>query len=470
MAAIPSAVLGGAALVLFATVAVIGIQTLSRVDFHDERNVVIVAVSLGLALVPVGFPTFYRNVPADLQIIVGSGITMGSIAAIALNLVFNILGGKRNLVNEVDPTPRTTEKVTLDQVNDMQREDFVAKFGPLFQGPPVDRRGGVGAAALRERVRPAPRVPERDVRLPAGAPARAVRSYPDLAGRPRPSAPSAPSRCATRRSPACTGCPRTSTTSSGASPRSTASASTSRSSCACATTRRRRSYRTSRRGSATRRRRSGPRRSWRSRRSPTCGSRPRGGARGGPGGRARARLNELLGAEEAGRLDRESFVARFGELYEHSPWVAEAAWERRPFATRAELERAFDHAVAEAGEAPQLALIRAHPDLAGRAAREGTLTSASTGEQASAGLDALSPEELGRLDELNDAYRERFGFPYVVAAREHTKDSILADLAARLGNDPDAERRTALGEIGKIARLRLDRLVAAPDHDTDQGG
>ena len=181
-------------------------------------------------------------------------------------------------------------------------------------------------------------------------------------------------------------------------------------------------------------------------------------------------MNELLGAEEAGRLDRERFVARFGELYEHSPWVAEAAWERRPFATRAELERAFDHAVDEAGEARQLALIRAHPDLAGRAARAGTLTSASTGEQASAGLDALSPEELGRLDELNGAYRERFGFPYVVAAREHTKDSILADLAARLGNDPDAERRTALGEIGKIARLRLDALVAAPGHDTDQGG
>jgi xanthine permease len=135
VAAVPRPVLGGAALVLFATVGVIGIQTLSRVDFHDERNVIIVAVSVGLALIPVAFPTFYQNFPDELQIIVGSGITMGSLSAILLNLIFNVLAGKRNLVEEVDPTPRHEEKITLDQVNHLSREEFVERFGRLFQGP-----------------------------------------------------------------------------------------------------------------------------------------------------------------------------------------------------------------------------------------------------------------------------------------------------------------------------------------------
>jgi 2-oxo-4-hydroxy-4-carboxy--5-ureidoimidazoline (OHCU) decarboxylase len=146
VAAVPRPVLGGAALVLFATVGVIGIQTLSRVDFHDERNVIIVAVSVGLALVPVAFPTFYQNFPDELQIIVGSGITMGSLSAILLNLVFNVLGGKMNLVDEVDPTPRHPEKITLDQVTHLSRKEFVERFGSLFQGPPW-----IAEAAYNER-------------------------------------------------------------------------------------------------------------------------------------------------------------------------------------------------------------------------------------------------------------------------------------------------------------------------------
>jgi OHCU decarboxylase len=146
VAAVPRPVLGGAALVLFATVGVIGIQTLSRVDFHDERNVIIVAVSVGLALIPVAFPTFYQNFPDELQIIVGSGITMGSLTAILLNLVFNVLGGKMNLVDEVDPTPRHPEKITLDQVNHLGREEFVERFGSLFEGPPW-----IAEAAYNER-------------------------------------------------------------------------------------------------------------------------------------------------------------------------------------------------------------------------------------------------------------------------------------------------------------------------------
>src|SRR5205085_11401596 len=136
VAAIPAPVLGGASVVLFATVAVIGIQTLSRVDFHDERNVVVVAISLGLALVPVAFPNYYHNFPSWLQIVVGSGITMGSLAAIVLNLAFNVLSGKQNVVQEVVPTPHVTEQMTIEQVNRLGQQEFVQTFGRLYQGPP----------------------------------------------------------------------------------------------------------------------------------------------------------------------------------------------------------------------------------------------------------------------------------------------------------------------------------------------
>ncbi len=113
-----------------------------------------------------------------------------------------------------------------------------------------------------------------------------------------------------------------------------------------------------------------------------------------------------------------------------------------------------------ADEEDRLALIRAHPDLAGRAAIAGELTPESTREQAAAGLDRLTPEQYERLTALNAGYRERFGFPFVVCAREHTADSILAAAAARMGADPRDEQRTALAEIAKIARLRLEDLVA----------
>ena len=134
VAAIPPPVLGGAATVLFATVAVVGIQTLSRVNFHDEHNVVIVAVSIGLAMIPVAFPDFYKNFPSGWQIIVGNSITMGSLAAILLNLFFNVLTGKGKLVEEVTPTPWQPEKISLSQVNHLSKNEFVENFGRLFQG------------------------------------------------------------------------------------------------------------------------------------------------------------------------------------------------------------------------------------------------------------------------------------------------------------------------------------------------
>ena len=159
--------------------------------------------------------------------------------------------------------------------------------------------------------------------------------------------------------------------------------------------------------------------------------------------------------------DRATFVAAVGFAFEHSPWIAEAAWERRPFANRDELHAAMVRAVDQASEERKIALIAAHPDLAGRVAREGRLTAASRGEQAAAGLHRLTPDELARFDRANGAYRARFGFPFVICAREHDQASILAALERRSGNGRQDEIAAALGEIAKIARLRLEDAVSA---------
>ncbi len=158
--------------------------------------------------------------------------------------------------------------------------------------------------------------------------------------------------------------------------------------------------------------------------------------------------------------DRAAFVAAVGFAFEDSPWIAAAAWERRPFADLAALHAALVAVVAAAPQERQVALIAAHPDLAGRAAREGRLTAASRGEQAAAGLDRLGPGELARFAAANAAYRARFGFPFVICAREHDSASILAALERRLVNAREAEIAAALAEIAAIARLRLAGAVA----------
>jgi OHCU decarboxylase len=163
--------------------------------------------------------------------------------------------------------------------------------------------------------------------------------------------------------------------------------------------------------------------------------------------------------EAVNDLDHAAFVERFGPLFEHSPWVAEAAWRDRPFGDRDELYEALVTAMHAAPRERKLALIRAHPDLAGKAAIDGSLTESSTREQASAGLDRLTPDEYAAFTRINSAYRERFGFPFVVCAREHTKESILRVASERLGNSEDEEMRVALEEIAKIARLRLEDLL-----------
>lgn len=154
------------------------------------------------------------------------------------------------------------------------------------------------------------------------------------------------------------------------------------------------------------------------------------------------------------------FVAALEGVYEHSSWVAERAWATRPFATLADLHAALARAVAAAPQAERLALVRAHPELAGRAALRGELTALSRGEQRGAGLDQCSPDELAELTRLNGAYRERFGFPFVIAVRGHTPASVIAVLARRLANSPEAELEEALRQIDRIALIRLrDRFA-----------
>ena len=153
--------------------------------------------------------------------------------------------------------------------------------------------------------------------------------------------------------------------------------------------------------------------------------------------------------------DRGEFLARFGHVAEGSPWVAERAWERGPFAEPGEVADAFAAVVREASDEDQIALIRAHPDLAGRAALAGDVTGDSLREQASAGLDRLTEGELARFTRLNDAYRERFGFPFVMRVSGRGVNEILAAYERRLLHDADAERVAAIEEIASIMRLRI---------------
>lgn len=161
--------------------------------------------------------------------------------------------------------------------------------------------------------------------------------------------------------------------------------------------------------------------------------------------------------------DQAAFTASLGHLFEHSPWVAEETWVRRPFRDAAALHAALCATMRAAAVERQLALIRAHPDLAGRMAQQKKLTAESAREQASVGLDQLSDAELANFEKLNAAYRERFGFPFVICARLNARDAILWAMQERLKNTPEEEHAAALGEIEKIAWLRLqDVLNQAP--------
>lgn len=161
-------------------------------------------------------------------------------------------------------------------------------------------------------------------------------------------------------------------------------------------------------------------------------------------------------------LPRADFVAALAGIFEHSPWVAERVLARRPFASLQDLHAAMCAAVQADGPAAQLALIRAHPQLAGKAAIAGELTESSRGEQQGAGLDRCTPEEFAEITRLNDAYFERFGFPFILAVKGHTRQSILAAMRERVQNAPEAEFAEALRQIERIAAFRLEAMMGDP--------
>jgi 2-oxo-4-hydroxy-4-carboxy-5-ureidoimidazoline decarboxylase len=159
-----------------------------------------------------------------------------------------------------------------------------------------------------------------------------------------------------------------------------------------------------------------------------------------------AQLNEMTAQE---------FVRIVGPAFEHSPWIAQTVAAQRPFATTDALHAAMCATVRDAAPDQQLALIRAHPDLVGRA----VLTAESEGEQCAAGLSDLSAEEVALFDHYNREYKARFDFPFVICARLNKKEAILEAFPRRLQNTAEMECTTALEEIFKIARLRLDALI-----------
>ena len=159
-------------------------------------------------------------------------------------------------------------------------------------------------------------------------------------------------------------------------------------------------------------------------------------------------------------MDQTTFIARYGNIYEHSPWVAQAAWTQR--AGGAPLADTMAAIVNAAGKDRQRALLRAHPDLAGKLARANQLTPASQAEQAGAGLDACSAEELTEFEDLNTRYTAKFGFPFIFAVQGHHHTDILAAFRERIHHSPEEEFAEALKQVHRIARLRLATLDQTP--------
>lgn len=160
-------------------------------------------------------------------------------------------------------------------------------------------------------------------------------------------------------------------------------------------------------------------------------------------------------------MGRAAFVAELGAVFEHSPWVAERAFERRPFRSVDELHAAMMDAVRAASPAERLALLRAHPELAGAEAKAGTMTHHSTGEQGRLGLNRLTAEEFQRIAGINRRYREKFGFPCIVALKLHaSRDTVIDEMERSLDNSPDEEFGRALEQIGHITRGRLEKWAS----------
>jgi 2-oxo-4-hydroxy-4-carboxy-5-ureidoimidazoline decarboxylase len=166
-----------------------------------------------------------------------------------------------------------------------------------------------------------------------------------------------------------------------------------------------------------------------------------------------------LTLEQLNALDQSEFVAALGGIFEGAPWIVREAWKFRLFRSMDELYAALCQVMYAAPIERKVALIQAHPDLVGHAARSGTLGAASAAEQAAAGLNNLTADEIATFERLNAEYQQRFGFPFVICAREHKKESILAGFATRMRNTREREIAAALDEIAKICRLRLADTV-----------
>lgn len=193
------------------------------------------------------------------------------------------------------------------------------------------------------------------------------------------------------------------------------------------------------------------------------------------GSRAARRSTDMLGTrdslanlamptltlERVNAMTPQPFLAALGGVFEHSPWVAERAFAARPFASIAALHEAMVNTVKRAPRERQLALLNAHPELAGKEAQAGALTSSSTAEQASTGLNALNREEMQTLARWNREYREKFSFPFIIAVRRHTRASIFSEFQRRLANETETELDACLEQVFDITRLRLEALVAA---------
>ena len=177
----------------------------------------------------------------------------------------------------------------------------------------------------------------------------------------------------------------------------------------------------------------------------------------------RPRAPHPMDLATANACDSEAFVRTFGPVFENSPWVAAAAWHARPFASIDALHAAMANVVRAAPREQQLALLNAHPELAGKEARTGAMTRASVSEQSAAGLDRLTGDELARLNALNHAYRSRFGHPFIIAVRNHSKQGIFESFERRLAHAADVELASALSEVFEITRLRLDRLFGTDE-------
>ena len=162
---------------------------------------------------------------------------------------------------------------------------------------------------------------------------------------------------------------------------------------------------------------------------------------------------------EINAMDQSAFVGKFGGIFEKSPWVAEQAWSKKPFASVDAMHAAMVAVVKYSPLPRQLALLQSHPDLAGKEAQAGAMTSSSVAEQASAGLNALSKSEVDQISSFNSAYKEKFGFPFIIAVRMHTKEGIFFDFKQRLSNDTVTEFQNDLQNVYAITRLRLTALL-----------